>query len=67
MITIKVNTKEYQIAEGSSLQQVLNQLQIKLAGVAIAVNESVVPKSNWETTILQNHDAILIITATQGG
>ena len=39
----------------------------KSRGIAVAVNNQVVPKERWRSTVLQNLDAILIITATQGG
>ncbi|QDG52032.1 sulfur carrier protein ThiS [Persicimonas caeni] len=36
-------------------------------GVAIAVNNSVVPKSEWDDHQLDDDDAVEIIRATQGG
>ena len=36
-------------------------------GVAIAVNEHVVPKSSWESFQIHQGDHITIITAAQGG
>lgn len=36
-------------------------------GVAIAVNNSVVPKSEWDEHELADDDAVEIIRATQGG
>jgi len=36
-------------------------------GVAVAVNESVIPKSEWQNYILNQNDAVLIITPAQGG
>ncbi|QCX54025.1 sulfur carrier protein ThiS [Elizabethkingia sp. JS20170427COW] len=38
-----------------------------LKGVAVALNNHVVPKNLWASTLLQNSDNILIISATQGG
>ncbi|WP_206367412.1 sulfur carrier protein ThiS [Sphingobacterium sp. SGR-19] len=39
----------------------------KSKGIAVAVNNQVVPKTQWASTVLQDSDSILIITATQGG
>lgn len=39
----------------------------KSKGIAVAVNNHVVPQSQWASTALQDQDSILIITATQGG
>lgn len=36
-------------------------------GVAVAVNESVIPRSEWQNYILNQNDAVLIITPAQGG
>lgn len=36
-------------------------------GMAVALNNNVIPKSQWETTHLQNNDNILLIQATAGG
>ena len=40
---------------------------IAKTGIAVAVNQEVVPKSLWPKKALQSNDSILIITATQGG
>ena len=39
----------------------------KSKGIAVAVNNQVIPKADWGNTILQDKDSVLIITATQGG
>lgn len=36
-------------------------------GIAVALNNSIVPQASWPETFLKNKDSILIITATQGG
>ena len=36
-------------------------------GIALAVNEKVVPKTEWEKFLLKENDKIIIIKATQGG
>lgn len=37
------------------------------SGIAVAVNEEIIPRQDWEKYQVQNNDNILIITATQGG
>jgi sulfur carrier protein len=39
----------------------------KQKGIAVAVNSSVIPKTNWDHHFLANCDEVLIIKATQGG
>ncbi|HIX55509.1 MAG TPA: sulfur carrier protein ThiS [Candidatus Sphingobacterium stercoripullorum] len=38
-----------------------------LNGIAVALNNQVVPKERWAQTTLKPSDNILIITASQGG
>ena len=39
----------------------------KRKGIAVALNNRIIPQSFWAETILNDNDSILIITATQGG
>ena len=43
------------------------ELPGKKKGIAVALNNRIIPLSVWAETILNNNDSILIITATQGG
>ncbi|MTI22064.1 sulfur carrier protein ThiS [Fulvivirga sp. RKSG066] len=36
-------------------------------GIAVAVNDEVIHRTDWETKQLKENDRILVITATQGG
>ena len=36
-------------------------------GVAVAVNEEVVPRSRWDATALRDGDRLEVLTAAQGG
>ena len=40
---------------------------MKKTGIAIAVNETVVPRAEWKNHVLKQEDTILIITPAQGG
>lgn len=65
---ILINNQKQTITENTTLQAIVNaQLGDKQKGIAIAINDTVIPKSNWETHIIQSNDKILIIKATQGG
>ncbi|MCS4303648.1 thiamine biosynthesis protein ThiS [Chryseobacterium pennae] len=43
------------------------ELPGKKKGIAVALNNRIIPLSAWAETLLNNLDSILIITATQGG
>lgn len=38
-----------------------------LDGVAVAINEEVLPRSGWDTATLTDGDRIEVLTARQGG
>jgi len=37
------------------------------SGIAVALNNTVIPKAQWDSTALAPNDRILIIAATKGG
>ncbi|WP_394675655.1 sulfur carrier protein ThiS [uncultured Sphingobacterium sp.] len=45
----------------------LLELSGKTQGVAVAINNKVIPKKDWTTTRLKPYDQIILITASQGG
>lgn len=67
MINIKVNNTRHQFQPNSSLEVILNLLDISVNGIAVAVNQKIITKTDWSTKILNESDEILIIKATQGG
>ncbi|WP_369752617.1 sulfur carrier protein ThiS [Flavobacterium sp. WC2409] len=66
---LKINNQTKQFAADSLTVQALLDLEIpeKQNGIAIAINNTVIPKSNWNSHSIQETDIILIISATQGG
>ncbi|OHT45976.1 MULTISPECIES: sulfur carrier protein ThiS [Flavobacterium] len=55
-------------AESLSIQSLLDlEIPNKQNGIAVALNNTVVPKSNWNEQLVSETDEILIISATQGG
>lgn len=67
MITIKVNQENHQFSETLAVTEFIRFLDIQTNGIAIAINGSVVKKSDWSLKFLQNSDEVLIIKSTQGG
>jgi sulfur carrier protein len=65
---IQLNNQSKEIASCISLQQLLDEVVgQKQKGIAVAINNTVVPKAVWDNHILQANDNILIIKAAQGG
>ena len=63
-----INHNKTELKETSSLFSLL-QLQdlSEKKGIAVAVNNKVIPRSKWDSHILNSNDSITIIKATQGG
>ena len=66
---LKINNqiKQFQ-ADALSIQALLDiEIPQKQNGIAVAINSTVIPKSNWDNQLVSESDDILIISATQGG
>lgn len=66
---LKINNQNKQFSLDSLTIQALLDLEIpeKQNGIAVAINNTVIPKTNWNSHQLNETDDILIISATQGG
>ena len=66
-MTVFINEQPANCAENTTLSQFIEQQHIDTSHIAIAINDSVVFRKNWDSAILTDGCKILIIKATQGG
>ncbi|GHA71229.1 sulfur carrier protein ThiS [Pontibacter akesuensis] len=67
-MTIFLNNQAKELSEPSSVSALLQLLQLEQQrGIAVAVNDQVLPRSNWASYLLQPNDRLTLIRATQGG
>ena len=64
---LSINSREYSLEEPLTLQTLLKKLSINTVGTAIAVNNSVIIRSQWQIYLLSDGDKITLIKATAGG
>jgi sulfur carrier protein len=66
---LKINNQTKQFSLDSLTVQALLDIEIpeKQTGIALAINNTIIPKSDWNSHLLNPTDDILIISATQGG
>jgi len=65
---VLVNNKLYAVQPETTVAALLQFIQLPSAkGIAIAINNQVIPKIQWEQQLLQSQDKVMIIRATQGG
>ncbi|MCL5077235.1 MAG: sulfur carrier protein ThiS [Actinobacteria bacterium] len=67
VVKISINGATMQIIKDSSVADLVSQLELPNAGVALAINGSVIPKSTWASVILADKDRIELISIAQGG
>ena len=68
MIEVNINQQKFEFPDSGTLADVLPLLQIRQAdGIAIALNETVIPRGEWEGHVLRAQDRVFVIRATQGG
>lgn len=67
MIRVRINGLEMEIPQPPSLTDFLRERGFPNDGIAVAVNETVIPKSLHLTTILRDRDVIEVIHAVGGG
>lgn len=69
-IEIVVNGEEHTVATAYPLTDLLEDMEIDpetTSGVAVAINESVIRRQDWERTTLSEGDTVEVIQAQQGG
>lgn len=64
---VKVNGKERELSEGASVKDLLTSMGLGEDGIAIARNNKLVTKGEWETTAVSEGDEYIIINAAYGG
>lgn len=64
---VQVNNKEVEISPSSTITQLTAQLDLPVQGIAIAVNNKMVSRTEWGKYVLQENDNLVIIKAACGG
>ncbi|MER7191032.1 sulfur carrier protein ThiS [Streptomyces flaveolus] len=66
-MNISVNGEPREVAPGTALDALVRTLTAAPSGVAAALNETVVPRTQWSATALSDGDRVEVLTAVQGG
>lgn len=62
-----INGERRAVTPRTTVEEVVRSLTQEPGGVAVALNDEVVPKAGWATTEVGEHDRIDVLTAVQGG
>lgn len=64
---VVVNNKEVEISDQATINALISEMNMPDKGIAIAINNEVIPKGNWSEFKLEKEMRITLIKATQGG
>ena len=65
---VLINGKETIIPDGSTVNALLHSLEIATdTPIAVAVNNNVIERAEWEAVVIKEDDNIIIISAICGG
>jgi sulfur carrier protein len=67
MSQISVNGEARPLDAGMTVRDVVTSLNANPDGCAVAVNDAVVPRSDWPVRAVEPGDRIEVLTAVQGG
>lgn len=64
---ITLNNQEKEVATDMTLQQLIEQSNMPMQNIAVAINNHLVPRNEWTTHLLHDNDKIVVIAAAYGG
>lgn len=67
-MNIYVNDKPTEVKQDTSINSLLKLMNVESSqGIAIGINDQVIPRNEWELNLLKENDKVLLIRASQGG
>ncbi|MBX9425730.1 MULTISPECIES: sulfur carrier protein ThiS [Streptomyces] len=66
-MNVSVNGEPRELSGPLTLDALVATLTTARSGVAAALNETVVPRGEWTSTLLGEGDRVEVLTAVQGG
>ena len=67
LITLQVNGNQQSCRLGTTLPQLLKQLEMDPRLVAVEYNGEILHRQFWETTVMQTDDRLEVVTIVGGG
>lgn len=67
MEAITLNGENKTIEKNKTVQELLKEKDQHRDGVAVAINDEIIPRSKWSEAVVQAGDKVEIIGAVQGG
>ena len=66
-ITLKINGESQSVAEGTQLLELLDGLNLPSSGIAVAIDQRIIPRREYDGLTLVDGSTIEIVRAVGGG
>ncbi len=66
-MNVIINGTARQVTRGGTVRDAVRLVTAAATGVAAAVNDEVVSRTAWDSTLLSDGDRVEVLTAVQGG
>lgn len=67
MINVRVNGEERQLQDGTTVENLLTLLEVKRSFLAVEKNETIMPRTSYDETELEEGDKIEVVSLVGGG
>ena len=64
---IRLNDQQLELTQPISISALLQQLERHQPGTALAINQTIIPRTDWANHLVQDGDDILLFQAIAGG
>jgi sulfur carrier protein len=66
-VSVTVNGEPRRLTRSATIADLVAAMSAARSGIAVAVNDEVVPRGGWQSRRLHDRDRVEILTAVQGG
>jgi len=67
-MTVSVNNKQQELTDNATVSQALQIMGFtSFKGMAVAINNNIIKKEEWDSYCLKLHDVVVLVRASQGG
>ena len=67
LMKIDINDKEFDVSDGITVQNLIDELKLDIKSTAVAVNKTIVSKSGYREFLLNENDKVDLVTIAPGG
>jgi sulfur carrier protein len=66
-LKLRINGEDHEVVDNLSLNELITQLDLTPERIAIELNQNVVRRADWPSTVLKENDRVEIVHFVGGG